>query len=442
MSKLAADFRSFMAGSLSLESAVVTPPSELSDDLPLDPSIILEIREDRNEVEEELESLIEADAPEVGSANINQTVGAVMAISDAAPAVDSVTADAFVPVANASLESISRILQIHVPRLNQELNGQISLESLDSLRDWVGQAASSFKASAKNFFARIALWWRRLFVTVERMRKRLNSIRARVGSRKGTGGKDLKLGKYAAGLVQGDGFSSDPLAAMNAEAELNTKLAQILLGAQGGIEQILTSRLDQLLGTDRPASAMFRADLSKVLSQLEAAIKQQPAHLLGNKSIMTEPDDGDYMIVVFNNASPNPEQVAKNSAPLRSLTPEQVMVYLDAVDVLLDSAMSTIRGIEKESMRILKTAETAVERVGSKYTIDREMMQETVDGDGRPTYVSVTETTSTIGRVMETEYEIVEVINGLSWTINVLVARTLYTASSVLTLAEESVIQD
>lgn len=442
MSKLAADFRSFMAGSLSLESAVVAPPSELSDNLPLDPSVILEIREDRNEVEEELEGLIEADAPEVGSANINQTVGAVMAISDAAPAVDSVTADTFVPVANASLESISRILQIHVPRLNQELNGQISLESLDSLRDWVGQAASSFKASAKNFFARIALWWRRLFVTVERMRKRLNSIRARVGSRKGTGGKDLKLGKYAAGLVQGDGFAADPLAAMNAEAELNTKLAQILLGAQGGIEQILTSRLDQLLGTDRPASAMFRADLSKVLAQLEAAIKQQPAHLLGNKSIMTEPDDGDYMIVVFNNASPNPDQVAKNSAPLRSLTPEQVMAYLDAVDVLLDTAMSTIRGIEKESMRILKTAETAVERVGSKYTVDREMMQETVDGDGRPTYVSVTETTSTIGRVMETEYEIVEVINGLSWTINVLVARTLYTASSVLTLAEESVIQD
>lgn len=442
MSKLAADFKLFMAGSASFESAVVAPPTELSDDLPMEDSIILEIREDRDCVEEELEELIEADAPEVGSGAINSTVGAVMAIADGAPAVDAVTADSYVPIANASLESIARILEVDVPRLNQELNGQISLESIDSLRDWVGQAASSFKASAKNFFARIALWWRRLFVTVERMRKRLNSIRARVGSRKGTGGKDLKLGKYAAGLVQGDGFAADPLAAMNAEATLNNQLAQILLGAQGGIEQILSSRLDQLLGTDRPASAMFRADLGKILADLEAAIKKQPTHLLGNKSIMTEPEDGDYMIVVFNDTSPNADMVAKNAAPLKSLTPEQVLAYLDAIDVLLDGAIATIRGIEKESMRVLKTAETAVERVGSKYEVQRDLQQQTVDADGRPTYTTVTETTSTIGRVMETEYEIVEVINGLSWTINVLVARTLYTASSVLTLAEESVIQD
>lgn len=442
MSKLAADFKSFMAGSASFESAVVAAPTELSNDLPMDADIVLEIREDRVEVDEELAGLIEADAPAVGSGAINSTVGAVMSVVDAAPAVDAVSADTFVPIANASLESIQRILEVDVPRLNQELNGQISLESIDSLRDWVGQAASSFKASVKNFFARIALWWRRLFVTVERMRKRLNNIRARVGSRKGEGGKELKLGKYAAGLVQGDGFAADPLAALAAEASLNTQLAQILLGAQGGIESILSSRLDQLLGTDRPASAMFRADLSKVLDQLEAAIKMQPAHLLGNKSLMTEPDDGDYMIVTFRDTSPNADMVAKNSAPLKSLTPEQVMAYLDAIDVILDSAVATIRGIEKESMRVLKSAETAVERVGSKYSIDREMQQQTVDADGRPTYTTVTETTSTIGRVMETEYEIVEVINGLSWTINVLVARTLYTASGVLTLAEESVIQD
>lgn len=443
MSKLAADFQRFMRGEASFESAVVTP-TELSTDLPMTESDVLEIREDREEVDIILEELIEADAPEVGSVAISNTVGAVGSIVEAAPAVDAVTADTYVPIANTSLESISRILEIHVPRLNQELNGQISLESIDTLRDWVGQAASSFKSSVKNFFARIALWWRRAFVNLENLRKRLNNIRARQGSRKGSGGKPLKMGKYAANLVQGDGFSADPLAAMTNEAGLCTKLSQILLSAQGSIESTLASRLDQLLATDRPASAMFRADLSKAFAELEAAIKTQPTHLLGNQrlsSVEADSDEG-YCLVQYLPGTPNADMVAKNAAPLQSLTPEQVATYLDAIDAVLDGAMATIRGIEKDSARICKIADQAVDRVASKYQVDRELQQQTIDSDGRPTYTTVTETTSTIGRVMDTEYEIVEVINGLSWSINVVMGRLLYTASGVLTLAEESIIQD
>jgi DNA-binding phage protein len=134
--------------------------------------------------------------------------------------------------------------------------------------------------------------------------------------------------------------------------------------------------------------------------------------------------------------------VAKNAAAPLSLSPEQVAAYLDAIDVILDTAIATIRGIEKESARVCKIADTAVDRVGSKYSIDREMQQQTVDSEGRPTYTTVTETTSTIGRVMETEYEIVEVINGVSWTINTVMSRLMFVVSGVLTLAEESVIQD
>ncbi|MNO06775.1 hypothetical protein D3C81_2287030 [compost metagenome] len=70
------------------------------------------------------------------------------------------------------------------------------------------------------------------------------------------------------------------------------------------------------------------------------------------------------------------------------------------------------------------------------------MTRQSVDDEGRPVSFTETESTSTIGRVMETEYEIVEVINGLNWTINTVMSRLMYATSGVLTLVEESVIQD
>lgn len=440
MSQISADFKKFMRGDVSLESAVGV--SELSTNLPLDADDILEIREDREEIELELEAIIEEEPSDATS--IVGPANAISQIVDGAVTADPVSADSFVPVANVSLESFARILEVDVPRLSQELNGQISVESIDSLRDWVSQASSSFKASVKNFFARIALWWRRAFVTLENLRKRLNNIRARQGSRKGSGGKALKLGKYAANLVQGDGYAADPLAAMATEAALCTKVSQILLAAQGSIEATLTSRLDQLLATDRPASAMFRADLSKTVAELEAAIKSQPVSLLGNQRLASMEADTmeGYCLVQYLPGTPSADMVAKNAGALMSLSPEQVAVYLDAIDAVLDGAMGTIRGIEKDSARICKIADQAVDRVASKYTVARDLQQQTVDGEGRPVITTVTETTSTIGRVMETEYEIVEVINGLSWSINVVMGRLLYVASGVLTLAEESIIQD
>jgi hypothetical protein len=440
MSQISKDFKNYMRGEASFESAVAVP-SELSTDLPLESSDVLEIREDRADVDAVLEAMIEPE-PQDGQA-IASSAAMVGEIVTTAPTIDPVAADAYVPIANASLESFSRILDIAVPKLHQELNGQISVESIDSLRDWVGQASSSFRASVKNFFGRIALWWRRAFVTLENLRKRLNNIRARQGSRKGTGGKDLKLGKYAANLVQGDGYCADPLAAMSTEAALCIKLSQILLAAQSSVEATLTSRLDQLLATDRPASAMFRADMSKVIADLEAAVKSQPSHLLGNSHLVTQDDDeDDFILLAYISATPDAATVAKNGGALRSLSPEQVTTYLDAIDTILDTAMATIRGIEKESARICKIADQAVDRVASKYVTSRDLERQSVDAEGRPVVVVETETTSSIGRVMDTEYEIVEVINGLSWTINTVMARLMYVASGVLTLAEESVIQD
>ena len=440
MSQIASDFKAMMRGTVSMESAVLVP-NELSTDLPMDKDDVLEIREERSEIDQELEAMISVESDSVKP--ILQTVGAVAAIADGASAVDSVTADSYVPIVNASMEQFQRLIEIDIPKLTQELNGHVSLESIDSLKDWVTQSAASFKISAKNFFARIALWWRRQFVTAERLRKRLNSVRARQGSRKGTGGKDLKLGKYAGGLIQGDGFATDPLAALAAEGTLSSKLVETLLAAQGSVAETLTSRLDQLLATDRPASAMFRQDLTKIIADLEAALKSQPTHLLGNMNLVTDKDDGDFMLLQYIQAAPNADAVAKNAAPAKSLSPEAVSSYLDALDTLLEATLSSIRGIEKESARVCKIAETAVERVGSKYTTQREMQSYGgVDEQGKPVWTTETETTSTLGRVMETEYEIVEVINGLSWTINVIVAHLMYTASSVLTLVEESVIQD
>jgi hypothetical protein len=438
MSQISADFKKFMRGDVSLESAAVIP-TELSTNLSLDVDDVIEIREERDEIEDELEAMIEAEPSDVGS--IVAPASAISQIVDGAQAADPISADSYVPVANASLESFARILEVDVPRLTQELNGQISVESIDSLRGWVTQASSSFKASVKNFFARIALWWRRLFVTCERLRKRLNNIRARMSSRKGTGGKDLKMGKYAAGLVQGDGYAADPLAALATEAALSNKLSAVLLAAQASVSETLTSRLDQLLATDRPASATFRADLGKVIADLEATIASQPTNLLGNTKLITGQDD-DFVLLEYVDGTPNGAMVAKNAGALRSLTPEQVTQYLDAIDVVLDDAIAAIRGIEKESARVCRIADTAVDRVASKYVVEREMTRQSVDDEGRPVFVTETESTSTIGRVMETEYEIVEVINGLNWTINTVLSRLMYATSGVLTLVEESVIQD
>lgn len=438
MSQISADFKKFMRGDASFESAASIPP-ELTPNLSLDVDDVLEIREDRDEVDAELSAMIEEEPSDVGA--IVQTSSAVSQIVDGAVAADAISADSFVPVANASMESFARILEIEIPKLHQELNGQISTESIDSLRGWVSQASSSFKASVKNFFARIALWWRRAFVTCERLRKRLNNIRARMGSRKGTGGKDLKMGKYAVGLVQGDGFAADPLAALATEAALSNKLSAILLSAQNSIGETLTSRLDQLLATGRPASAMFRADLGKVIADLEAAIASQPINLLGNTKLVTNQDE-DFILLEYVDGTPNGTMVSKNAGALRSLTPEQVTQYLDAIDVVLDDAIAAIRGIEKESARVCRVADTAVDRVASKYVVEREMTRQSVDDEGRPVSFTETESTSTIGRVMETEYEIVEVINGLNWTINTVMSRLMYATSGVLTLVEESVIQD
>lgn len=434
------DFQSMMRGEASFESAVALPP-ELATDQPLDTSAVLEIREDRQEVDAELQALIQEEPESV--APIVQSVGAVEAIANGAGAVDSVTADAFVPVSNASMEQFARILEVDIPKLEQQLNGHISLESIDSVRGWAAQAAQSFRASVKNFFARIALWWRRAFVSAENLRKRVNNIKARQSSRKGAGGKDLKLGKYAVGLIQGDGYAVDPIAALNAEAALATKLANVLLQAQSSVESTLTDRLDTLLATDRPASAVFRADLGKIIGDLETALKGQPSHLLGNVNVVTEGSvDEDYILLNYEQMSPYAWQVAKNAAPAKSLTPEQVSSYLDSLSALLDGTVSLIRQIEKDSARACRRAEEAVDRVASKYVQTRDLQQQTIDAEGRPTVTTVTETTSSIGRVMEVEQGIVEVMTGLSWSINDVVVHLMASTSNVLTLVEESVIQD
>jgi hypothetical protein len=152
--------------------------------------------------------------------------------------------------------------------------------------------------------------------------------------------------------------------------------------------------------------------------------------------------DEDFILLEYVDGTPNGTMVSKNAGALRSLTPEQVTQYLDAIDVVLDDAIAAIRGIEKESARVCRVADTAVDRVASKYVVEREMTRQSVDDEGRPVSFTETESTSTIGRVMETEYEIVEVINGLNWTINTVMSRLMYATSGVLTLVEESVIQD
>lgn len=437
MSKLKQDFRDYMSGSLSLESAVVAEP-----EVGIDSSTVLEIRQDRDEVEEELQILIEEESV-TDLASVASTTQSIGGIVDAAVTVNSVDADVYVPVANVSLEAFSHILNVEIPRLEQRLDGHISLESIDSLRGWVSQASSSFKAALKSFFARIALWWRRLHATINTLRKRLTTIRSRAGSRKGTGGADLKLGKYAYTLVQGDAYAADPLAALKSEIELAQQLAGIVLAAQGTVEATLKTRLETLMATDRPASAIFDADLVKSEEAMAKALKSQPEFLLGNRSYVTNGKDDDYMLVEAVSVRPDAVQVAKNLPVLRSLSPEQCTAYLNAIDSMLDFTLGALRGIEKDSERTLAVVETAVDRVSSKYVQTTERSEYRVGDDGRAgMVVTGVERTNTMGRVMETEYEIVEVITGLSNTISHILGTALLSASAVLTLVEESIIQD
>lgn len=442
MSQIATDFRALMTGTLSLESAIQGPDQQ-SDTLPITPDVVMEIRSERDELDELMEELLdEDDGLELGGSPIIAAVGGVGNIAAQAASIGPVVADAFVPLANTSLESISRILQVDVPRLEQELNGKISLESIDSLAGWAQTAAGSFKSSVKNFFGRIALWWRRIFVSAESLRKRVNTIRSRAGSRKGTGGKPLKLGSNAQLLVQGDALSSDPLGALSAELALNESLAALVLKGQQDLAGIMSTRLDTLLQSGNNASAMFTSDLSATLKAAGGLLAKQPSFLLGNRQIRLVEDDGDYIIVEYAKVNPEADRVAKNAAPATSLTPEQAVAYLDAIDSLIDGIVASLRTLEKESDRICRAGEAAIDRLNSKFVSERQLERQTIDADGRPVTTVEVETTSSIGRMMDVEYEIAEVITGLSHTIDIIKSRSIYAISGVLTLVEESIIQD
>lgn len=149
------------------------------------------------------------------------------------------------------------------------------------------------------------------------------------------------------------------------------------------------------------------------------------------------------MLVEAVSVRPDAVQVAKNLPVLRSLSPEQCTAYLNAIDSMLDFTLGALRGIEKDSERTLAVVETAVDRVSSKYVQTTERSEYRVGDDGRAgMVVTGVERTNTMGRVMETEYEIVEVITGLSNTISHILGTALLSASAVLTLVEESIIQD
>jgi len=404
------------------QSAPVEPAAITVDD-------IMDTREEREEVADaacEVPEEVERDLKFIDkSEQIAEVVtGAVQAASNVEPA----HAEAFVTAANGVIKDASQTLQVDIPLLANVADGSVDQVSLESLTGWLGTAAKAFAEATGRFFTRMKTGWLRLNTSVGGFKGRIQRVRTKMVSRKGNGGKALKLDRdIIASLIVGDGIPSDYMAGANALAKVVSEASAILGEYQARVDaKIKTAVFEAVSG--RENDRFLVVDQNDLNTRFDKLLNEQPKLMFGNQRLeKLERRMSQVLCYALVNKDPQASELAKHVDAPVSLSNEQIRALLDQLD---PAVAEYLRQVEK----LADLAERS--QSNCKAMLGR-LMKEPEGGDDTDLDVEFNDT-----ELLRIENELVGELARISSRQMQFAGAVIAAYNAVLTVAEESIFQD
>jgi len=367
MSQFKQQYQEALKGGASLESAEIAGMAAM----PVDSSEWTQ--DDVEDMLEDRDSVIVSDDAVTDLAADGKFLAASSAVTNvvgqaatAAETMPPAVAEAFVDQANCVINDASKVIGSPIPNLKCDEDGFVNNASMEGLSDWFGTAARAFKASTGQFFGRIALTFTRLNESSKGLLNRCSRIRSKIKSRKGAGGKALKISssdlRY---LILGDGYVNNPIAALNEFSALSLSVSQVVEQYFDRVDKILKAKIfDALANASGNRSVFTNIETSDLLKQLTDIISKQPALSLGNvKYAVSKIDSSKIIGVTLQDQTPLAEQLVKHLDPIQSLTNEEVMEWVKGLEDLINAQMTRLEKITDRTSRSFDNVRSTLEKL-------------------------------------------------------------------------------
>lgn len=311
---------------------------------------------------------------------LNATASVINVLGQAvqtARTISPAVAQSFVGRTNCIAFDTSKILGVEVPRLENEDDGSISDVSMEGMSNWFETAKNAFRASVGPFFARMTLTLSRLSSSSKGLANRCARIRAKAGSRKGNGGKDLKLNsKHLELLILGDNYAVNPLAALGKFSELTLAIGEVVEQYHARVDKMMKAKIFDALANVNGNSYVFsQIDVSDLRKQLSALIAEPNPLLLGNTKYVFQGTDATPLYVGLEKQMPSADGLVKHLPAPKSLSPEDVTAWVTGLESLIGAQMSALERLTANCTKSFQNVKSALEKVNYSNYDDKDEPQ-------------------------------------------------------------------
>lgn len=416
-------------GELSVEAAEV---QAIADPSALTLQDVTEAREERIELSEALHEVQTNDSAQ--AMDVSEKV--VTAVGNAAKAAETMppqAAEAYVAAANMNIQTAESVLETSIPKLATTDDGSVDTVSLESLTEWFGTAIKAFSAAASKTGGRIALGFVRLNSSADGLHKRTNRIREKVRSRKGEGGKDIKLGNAARLLVVGGGYSQAPVHDLDNFAKVSRELTDVVMEYHKRCDRVVKESLvNSISQKSLPHDLFAGIQTDDLFKRLEHAISNQNGPLLGNVKYVRDEDRLGRLLAFHLAEDDNVRgnDIQRYGNPIQSLDTETILRYCGELDALIDGQIKLLQRVTDATKTSYASVGIAIRKLtdldaGNEEDADFELDSEINTAD-----------------LLRLESQLVSEIGRICDRLGRLQADMLARINAVLTLVEESVFQD
>lgn len=450
MSRFVTDLKLAFLGKLSVESAAVdaepTVPAEVVP--PTDPvetptvpdcveaitdEVALDIRDERIELADNLE-LVE----ELGDdlRDLESSVKVADSVADAVQAVETTpaqAAEAFVDIANVTISNANDLLDTSIPPLSVEIDtGEVSEVSVESVTGWFGSACKAFSAAAGSFFGRIGLAISRLNDSSKGLIKRSTRVRGMLSNRKGKGGEPIKLSSgVLRQLVINDGYSGTLAGDITTFAKTVIALSDIVEQYHTRLAALIKTQIFDAISKNVGRSIINGITVDDLLQEMKKILDSQPKNLLGN--VVYDFQEHRYNKILtakLASTATDASVLVKHLDQITSLTNEEILMVLDALDEVVVRQLKTLELITSSTKTSFAAVKSVIEKLN--HTTDN-------DDDDDKAYL---DPSIDVVELLRIENYMVSELGRVCDRLVDYQRDLIDRVDSILTLVEESVLQD
>lgn len=398
------------------------------------PAYIAEVRDERMDLNDNMAEVKEqTDDVEYlqSSAIVTDPIAEVVA---AAPNVPPVDGEAFVAMANQNITTAAVVLDTEIPLLVVDDTGAVSELSQESLGEWFTGAAKSFKEASGRFFTRLALGFSRLNESSKGLLNRSIKLKGKLGSRKGEGGKEIKLDTTTkALLIVGDNYSQDLLGDVTLFCNKSLELSDIVMSYSARLTDLLKKRIFEALSRNTVGSPLLDLEVADLLRLLDAALGSQPKNYLGNCIYMANQGRGSKVLTYGLKAGdPNAVVLVKHLDTPKSLSNDQISALLEGLVPVMTNQAKKLEVITDQATSSFNAVRAVLEKLNTRSSDNVDDMM--VDNE--------LEDSIDTAELLRLENHLVAELGKICSRLTDYQADAIKRINALLTYAEESVFQD